>query len=125
MEKTTTFLLSLALMASIAGYFCYQSYNDTDRIAWSRLKVLEKAISLIMVDFESIQTQQDPAAISKILAQVTSDIDFVLAEIDEVRGSDLVKKHRKLLVLRLRPVTENVDRLIEKMASSTEGTAGP
>ena len=117
MEKTTTIFLSLALVASIACYVCYQTYNDTDRAAWSRLKVLEKAIALIFIDFESIQTQQDSAAVSKILAQVTSDIDFVLAEIDEVRGSDAVKKHRKLLVLRLRPVAESVDRLI---ASCTE-----
>ena len=119
MEKATTLILSLAAVA-IAGYFCYQTYNDTDRIAWSRLKVLEKAISLIITDFDSIQTQQDPTSISKILAQVTSDIDYVLAEIDELRGSEEVKKHRKLLVLRLRPVADMVDLLIGKIAGKNE-----
>lgn len=93
-------------------------YNNDPAMA--RLRVIEEAIRLVEKDVADVEKTRanegtNIARVKSTLSQVTSDIDLLFEEMDKLSGNEKVKKKRKAMVDRLRPVAERVDALIASL----------
>ena len=106
---TVAVALTVGIVAAI--------YLDPDRGAFDRLAIIEKAVDAVVSELDTVKIRpgSDDVQKKKALAQVNTDIDFVFGELDQVRGGDGVKRRRKVIADRLKPLADEVDRMIAAM----------
>jgi hypothetical protein len=112
----------LTVGCAVGGYLLLQQSDDPDRQALKRLATIEQAMDAVLRDFEATKKGavgdgdgDGTAQRKKALAQINADVDLIFAELDQVRGGDGVKKRRKTLADRLRPLADEVDQMIAAM----------
>ena len=110
----------VALGCAVGGYLLLQQSDDPDRQALKRLATIEQAMDAVVRDFEAtkkgtVGDGDGTAQRKKALAQINADVDLIFAELDQVRGGEGVKKRRKTLADRLRPLADEVDQMIAAM----------
>lgn len=93
-----------------------------------RLERIAHAISLVQVEASRLEKSShsssnsnsesslDRGSLRIALAQLSSDVDYILAELDQIRGDDKIKSKRKELVTRTNTVVERVEKLTKILA---------
>jgi hypothetical protein len=128
MSDRRTIIIVTATLASVGTVLLWYKWqtiaNQADFLYvtegdYPPLRLLHKishAITIVEADFMKVKkglkhAAIDPAA-KKVLAGVTDDIDFIFAELDQVRGGDFIKRKRKALAERLKCLSDEVDKIL-------------
>jgi hypothetical protein len=119
---TTTFGVAALLLwfqkDSLLEQVDYLYVTADDQAPLRVLHRISKAIIIVEKEFAKfLKTKKGSnldATAKKILAGVTSDIDYIFGELDQVRGGDYIKKRRKFLVERLKRVSDDVDHFLDQ-----------
>jgi hypothetical protein len=71
-------------------------------------------------DFSNILTLDEIPIYEEVIAELSSDIDYLLAELDQMRGGDSLKQKRKEIASKLTVLSRNVDIWIEIVKRNKE-----
>jgi hypothetical protein len=126
MTKITFFPAAVAAVSLCAGisivlYLRTEDfeYNKTmffadkeDKNALGKLHRISKAAKIVSSEFNKIESRT-ATAINKtdrnVVNLLTSDLDFIFAELDSLRGGDIVKIKRKEMAESLKTLYDRVD----------------
>lgn len=95
--------------------------NEGDKISIEKLRRITKAFRMVLEAFETVEISiinsklPKPAATAeqqKAIVEATSDVDFMYAELDTVRGSPAVKTKRKEMAEKLNSLSSRIDSLL-------------
>lgn len=71
-------------------------------------------------DFSNVLTLEELPIYEEIIAELSSDIDYLLAELDQMRGKDSLKPKKKEIATILTSMSRNIDIWIEIVKSNKE-----
>lgn len=95
--------------------------NEGDKVSIEKLRRITKAFRMVLEAFETVEISilssklSKPAATTeqqKAIVEATSDVDFMYAELDTVRGSSAVKTKRKEMAEKLNSLSSRIDSLL-------------
>lgn len=95
--------------------------NEEDKISIEKLRRITKAFRMVLEAFESVEVSilklgvPKPVATpeqQKAIVEATSDVDFMYAELDTIRGSPAVKTKRKEMAEKLNALSSRIDSLL-------------
>ena len=95
--------------------------NEEDKVSIEKLRRITKAFRMVLEAFESVEVAILKLAIPKPIAtaeqqkaivEATSDVDFMYAELDTIRGSPAVKTKRKEMAEKLNSLSSRIDSLL-------------
>jgi hypothetical protein len=84
-----------------------------------KLTRIKKAAGFVQSEFTNLIAKckknrgKIDGEILKIAAEITSDVDFIYGELDQVRGGALVKRRRRQQAEELQKLSKDVDELME------------
>ena len=94
--------------------------SEEDKIPVEKLYRISKAFALVLKEFEKVESSilnssttptASPEQI-KIITETTSDVDFIYADLDSIRGSSIVKSRRKEVAEQLNALSARIDSLL-------------
>ena len=95
--------------------------SEGDKLPIEKLHRITKAFHIVLKDFEIVESAviasastkpSATAAQQKIITEVTSDVDFIYADLDTIRGSSAVKVRRKEIAEKLNTLSSRIDALL-------------
>ena len=94
--------------------------EEEDKVPVEKLFRITKAFSVVLKEFEKVERKilnsaATPTATPeqiKIITETTSDVDFIYADLDSIRGSSTVKTRRKELAEQLNALSARIDSLL-------------
>lgn len=95
--------------------------NEGDKVSIEKLRRITKAFRMVLEAFETVEISilnsklPKPVATAeqqKAIVEATSDVDFMYAELDTVRGSPAVKTRRKEMAEKLNSLSSRIDSLL-------------
>ena len=94
--------------------------EEIDKVPTEKLHRISKAIEVVRLPFDKVENAilkhpVNPSATAeelKIITETTSDVDFMFAELDSIRGSSVVKSKRKDIAERLNELSARIDTLL-------------
>ena len=95
--------------------------NEEDKVSIEKLRRITKAFRMVIEAFESVEVAILKLSIPKPIAtaeqqkaivEATSDVDFMYAELDTIRGSPAVKTKRKEMAEKLNSLSSRIDSLL-------------
>jgi hypothetical protein len=98
--------------------------EEGDKISIEKVHRINKAFGVVLKDFEVVESSilkiksGKPTASAeeqKVITEVTSDVDFIYADLDTIRGSSVVKLKRKAVAEKLNFLSTRIDSLLNLM----------
>lgn len=95
--------------------------EEGDKASIEKLHRINKAFEVVLKDFEVVESSvlkrkvEKPTASpeeQKVITEVTSDVDFIYADLDTIRGSSVVKLKRKAMAEKLNSLSTRIDSLL-------------
>ena len=119
-KRNFALVATLASLSLCAFYFRATIKREIDLVllsqadceAFARLKGIDAGLRLVEVDIAEMANKVKESKKSRYLqeiAQISSDLDYIYSELDQVRGGELIKSERKLIVSRAHALTSVVD----------------
>ena len=98
--------------------------EEGDKTPIEKLHRINKAFEVVLKDFDVVESSVlkmksgKPIASAeeqKVITEVTSDVDFIYADLDTIRGSSVVKLKRKAMAEKLNSLSTRIDSLLNLM----------
>ena len=95
--------------------------EEEDKLPIEKLHRIMKAFQIVLKDFEVVESailvpESNKASATpqqqKVITEVTSDVDFIYADLDTIRGSSAVKVKRKEMAEKLNHLSGRIDALL-------------